>query len=128
MADSAFTVHAASKAHVAEEISKITFPTANGRYTHDAAAQFVRGIHSALKSTCLTIEPGQGLAALLRSSNDATNASAIAAIKSTDAKNAGIILRESAKEARAAQLASGNPDVVIPAAITTRADAMDAAA
>ena len=80
-----------------------------------------------LKSTFNPSEPGQGMARLLRSSTDGTNPSMISAIKSTDAANIETILRDSAADARATQLASSTPTIVVPAAITTRPDAIDAA-
>ena len=67
------------------------------------------------------------MARLLRSSTDATNPSTISAIKSTDAANIKTILRDLVAEAAATQLASSNPNIAVPPAITTRPDAIDAA-
>ena len=127
MADAAFTARATSKAHVYAEIVKLPFATDDGRYTHDDATGLVIGLGRSLTGTCNPTAEGRGMKDLLRSSADASNPSALAAIKSTDTETAKTILAKSAAEAAEEQAASSTPETAITAEITTRADAVDAA-
>ena len=105
-------------------IARLAFPTINGQYTHDAANNFILGVHRVLKSTFNPIDDsGLGMSELLRSSKDPVNPSAISKIKSTDTAIIATVFRKSAEEAATASAAAGKE---IPPAITTRADALDA--
>ena len=127
MADAAFTARATTKAHVSAEIGRLVFQTVNGSYSHDVATQFVLGMNRVLKGTFNPGGDGNGMQQLARSSTDPTNPSSLAAIRSTDVANIASVVRESTAEAAALQAASATPNITIPPAIQTRADAMDAA-
>ncbi len=127
MSDAAYVARTNTKTQVIEAGAKIPFETINNAYTHDAAAQLNLGLHRMMQGIFNPAEPGKGMSALLRSSTDPTNPSALSKIKSTDAANISTVLEASIAEAKAKQAASKDPTAHVEADITTRADAVDAA-
>ena len=76
---SIFTARKVTHDRVYEEAMRLSFPT-NGRYTNDDAQRFTLGLSCVLRSTYNPDGGGDGMASLLRSSNDAINPSRISGL------------------------------------------------
>ena len=119
----AFTPRATMKDLVLTAIHKLSLPrSANDQYNHSNILNFVVGCKQKLTKT---FNPGakDGMVALLRSSTDERNPSAISAIKSTDAATWVSVLLDAKTEA---DKLSTTAKTVAPA-ITERAKAANEA-
>ena len=94
------TTRRASKADFREKVERLHLPrNASGQYHHDDLASFILALHRELKGQMNPGVDGPGMEGLLRSSTDAQNPSAIAAIKTSNVATIETILKASRDEA-----------------------------
>lgn len=126
MAEVCYTARATTREQVKEAPGLLEFPkTSAGRYNYDDANTFVAKVERILRETINMLDPANSMFGLLRSSTDATNLSAIAAIKLNHVATATTVLAE-AKDKAAANNAVAGTDTIKPE-FETKAEAQDEA-
>lgn len=121
MAEACFSIRGATRDQTISAIAELSLAkNASGQYNHDDIVTFIGGVTRVLKSTFNPIDAGNGMEALMTSSADPINSSALSVIKSTQAATVASVLAESQAKARAESTAQGT---TVDPEIETRVDA-----
>ena len=127
MSAGTYAARSTSCAHVKARILTLDFPAAGERYSQADAHGLFLGIQRVLKGTYNPRGAVDGMAALLRASDDATNPSELAAIKSTDVETVESVLAKSKADADRKNKAKKKDDPEVEPIVKSFSEAVDAA-